>query len=1003
VGVIVTSEPKVRDVFDNEVLAALGDEAETDVHRVESLFGVAIAGPLRSLLSRRGGDHQLELGAWMVHSDTDAYPRDTKRFATVPFEVALGESWWLHGLFADAIPIGRDGSGQVYYARLHQPHEVSLYDPGQDAVRFIASDLPTFAYLASLGQRAERLVEELELDDPEDADPDAPEFQELRRDLLRIADRINLTDDVVATDFDEILIALTGLHPNHRPESSPTERLHDRADWLSSVLSMGYDSVPLEGIPDTYDEDRRDPEQWSSPATRLYWLWRSFVLDETARLDELVDALDDDQALLVRDSVRLARQLRDLDGPDAAPEGLRDVVRSRISLSALWQVPPTALALPKATSLPSEHLNRLSFLGSEGYCRGSSAFVEEARECVAALRHSGRAIFMPLVAHLDRPPAGGQFHPEYNPVGATLLPYDADSEAKATLIEALEFRSRDLSHLRLLPGVVRALGRLGADDCVPKLLALLDEFAVAWAGGYAKAGDVGIVEAVCDSLAMLDADDAVDRLVALANHDLEFSGGFGVRARAIVALAHTQWSPPAEQVHAWLQRDERSAALYVMALRGDAVELDPELTITPATCFASMCAAKAAGDLAGGVAAAEVALQTLNTDPFDTGLAHRVALELVEQALPYEEASVILERFVQFARLEDVRDTALRLVRRHDPEFTVTFCDRATVDVAFANQGEAGLVGLLTSPHPVFLHNVFGKAAEVGAIAAVAEHLMPFARGLSQYLYRWPRSLPYLFETQYYAEVSRLQAVGEPTVTDALDALWKSGTVGRERVEYVVGNLSYEGVGGFEATLSQRRDLEAKVNAAYAAGRYDDAAKLGSELLRECPTSAAALRNLGHAQIMAGELDAALEAYLQATTIEPGHAMGWYWVSQASYRKEQWSDVIRYARQGLAVDADCLRCRFNLGLGLHLAGRIDEAISAYERLATEDLSHEDWMIADLHLNFAVVLAQQGQLDRAQGALRIALAKNRAYLEIALASDELVEALGEAVIAACAEA
>ena len=983
-----------------QTLARLNAESTADVEFAESLFGITLSGPLRSLLSHRVGKHDVELGAWMVHTDAEAYPRARTAFESKPFELVLGESWWIHGLFCDAIPIGRDGGGQIYYARLHHPHEVSLYDPGQGAVRFIAPDLPTFAYLACLGQRAEDLVDELDLDDPEDADSNAPEFRELQRDLKTIADRICLTDDVVATDFDEVLIGLTGLHPSHRPAVIPTEQLHDRAEWLISVLAMGYDSIPLDDIPDTY-ADEKNSQQWSSPAVRLYWLWYSFLLDETDRLDELILTLEEDPALLVRDSVRIVRKLRDLTDVSAAPKRLQDVLRSRLSLRKLWH--QQAVALPPSESAPfaPQDNRRLRFLATGGYSRGRSVYTEEARECVAAIWHSGPTACAPLLAHLDHAPMGGPFHPQYNPAGAALFPYQPDPSAKNSLLAALDFRSADLSHHRLLPGVIRALARLDAKECLAKLLLMLDEFAVVWDAGYAKAGNLEIVQSVCEALAILPTNDAIEPLLDLAIRDLQAHDGFTLRSLAIIALAHTDWVAPAEQLQEWLDGEHRAAALYYMALRGQAVHVDPDLDVTPASCIARMSAAVATGKPLSGVAAAKLALQTLNAEPIETVLAHTMALRLLDTVLPFDEVRPLLRRIVLFARDEDIRHHALMLLRGHEPDFVLTFCDRPTVEAVFEERGEAGLLDLLSAPNPVFAHNVFAKAAETRTLDGVVPFLKPFAEGLSLYRHLTSWSLPYAFESQYYAEISALQAVGEPRATEALQTLWKSGMVGAGRVEYVLKNLSYKGMKKFQAGLAQRNVQLEKVQAIYAAGNYTEACKLAAKLVEQHPSNAPAYRNLGHAYLMSGSYNEAFEAYLQAQRIEPNHAMGWYWVSQASYRKEEWLDVVRCARQGLSIDKDSQRCRFNLALALQHSGQMHEARAEFDRLARENLDREAWMIPDVHLHRAAVLAHVGEVDEASEALRACFVCKPEYVETALEMAELVEALGEAAINDCA--
>ncbi len=986
------SDHKTHEAF-IEILSRLNAESTSDVDFAEALFGITLSGPLRSLLSHRVGEQDVELRAWMGLTVAETYPHEKKEFESKPFELVLGESWWIHGLFCDAIPIGSDSAGQIYYARLQEPHEVSLYDPGQGAVRFIARDLPTFAYLACLSQRAYDLIEELELDDPEDADPSAPEFRELRRDLKSIAGDICLTDDIVATDFDDVLTGLTGLQPSHRPTVIPTERLHDRAEWLICVLAMGYDSVPIDNIPDTYLVEKNSDE-WSSPAVRLYWLWHAFLLDEATRLDELIADLQADPALLVRDSVRIILQLHNLTKTSAAPERLQDVLRSRLTLRKLWHQQAVP-GLHSEKPFAPQHERRLKFIATKAHAREKELYVEEPRESVAAIRHSGPSVCAPLLAHLDHPPAGGQFDPRFNPTGADLFPYQPDPMAKNALLAALDVRS---SNNLPLPGIVRALGRLQACECHPKLVSLLDEFAPVWEGSYAKAGNPEIVEAVCEALSIIPTNTAIDTLLELANKDTRVEASFNIRSLAVIALAHTDWVAPPEQLQAWLDGDTRTATLYHMALHGHAVPIDPDIEITPTTCVTYLCAAVAGGDFLAGVQAAKLALQTLYSCPLETELAHRMALDLLAEALPYNEVCALLRRIVLFARDEDIRHHALLLIRHHEPDFVLTFCDRPTVDIAFQERGEAGLVDLLSACNPVFAHNVFAKAAEMNMSDAVVPFLQPFAVGLSQYLHF--TDIPYSIESQYYAEIACLQAVGEPRVCEAIETLWQSGRVGESRVEYVLQDRSYREMETFQARVSERDLLANKIGAAYAAGKYDEASELGEALVKEFSRNAPAHRNLGHANLMSGNFSDAFTAYRQAQHVDPDNVMGWYWVSQASYHKEEWSEVIQYARLGLSIDQDSQRCRFNLALGLQHKGQMREALTELERLAKADIG-EAWMIPSIYINRAEILAQLGELELAREALKACFAAKPDYLKIALAMDGLVETLGEKMINGCA--
>lgn len=938
------------EAFLSRMNPANGDDLQT----IERLYGRRPHGPLAELVARRSGD--AEIGPFMVLSAKDAWAMDT---LATPFETMLErrDRRLLAAVYADAVPIGRDGGGQEYVAHLDDPSEIALFDAGQAALRFLATDLPTFVFLAEVTERAYPLVEALELEDGDlDDKRDHPALVQLAADLAHVADRVSLDDPVVTSDFKDVLAMTTGTTPAFRPPRSAIEALHDRADWIVGVLGMGYDVVPLDDLADTFEEERADPTRWASAATRLYWLTSAFVLGEDARFEQLADELAGDPAAWVADAARMLRTLRPLASPEDAPSHLCDLVRARRSLSRLWRMPARRPSSPVVgEALPIALRRRTEFLARAGHCRDDCAYVEEVRECIAALRRADGTATATLFAMLDRPPSGGEANRE-NPIAAALLPDVIAPEHIDVLRDALVFRSRDLGHLAVLPGVVRALGRLGDRASVPQLLDLVTEHAPVWQYGYAKAGNLPILLAICDALAELGDDRAIDVLVALAERDTDVDAALPLRKRAIVALASTSWAPSDTFVARANEGGAREIVKWLLARRGEA----PPPSLDDATQL----------------------LHTLHADPFVTRLAHRAALDVLDATLPPDDARAVLVRTIRSTLDEGVRRHAVALMKRRDADFAPTFCDRPTVEAALAEQGVQGLVHLLDAPCPVYRHNVFAIAAEANAQKSVVGHLPAFVADLAVHRHLWGGGLAYEFGTQLYAAIDCMRDLG-PDAADAMVSLWRASPIMRERVEYTMKDLGYE---GFEA-------LEKAVRNVYILAdekRFD-------ELVAENPSVVPAWRNLGHMRLGAGKYDEACEAYARAVTLDPNDAMGWYWLSQAHFNLQRWEEVERAASRGLAADPDSVRCRYNLALSLSARDRIDEARAIFGALLRCDLEGERWMIPDIHLNLAVIALDQKEPEAAAASLGSAFAADRAWLDHALAVPELVAAFGEAKI------
>jgi tetratricopeptide (TPR) repeat protein len=245
--------------------------------------------------------------------------------------------------------------------------------------------------------------------------------------------------------------------------------------------------------------------------------------------------------------------------------------------------------------------------------------------------------------------------------------------------------------------------------------------------------------------------------------------------------------------------------------------------------------------------------------------------------------------------------------------------------------------------------------------------------------------------------VRDLGAAGE----SALDSLWRASTIGRERVEYTLKDLGFDGVETIQRRIARVSELDRQGGSSYASGRYAEAAERYAERLDINPSIAPAWRNLGNAHLEAGKHEEALAAYEAASEIDPDDSPGWYWVSHALYRGQKWDAVMLAAKKGLAADPTSARCGFNLAIAYSALDRVDEAAAAFDALLERDL--ERWMIADIHLNRAILAVTRADLFGAQDAVKAAIQTDGARLQYPLAVPELVVALGEERIRSLAKA
>jgi len=153
------------------------------------------------------------------------------------------------------------------------------------------------------------------------------------------------------------------------------------------------------------------------------------------------------------------------------------------------------------------------------------------------------------------------------------------------------------------------------------------------------------------------------------------------------------------------------------------------------------------------------------------------------------------------------------------------------------------------------------------------------------------------------------------------------------------------------------------------AGLPGEARRICEAFLQRYPRHAGILNLGGVACFQCGEgsrgiqmLEAALKAYSEALSLQPGHADAAYNSGVALQEMGRFDEAIRYYRQALEARPGYVEVHVNLGYALHQTGKIDEAQVAYENAIKLAPDH-----AQAHVNLGDLYLDQEDLGSA-GAL-----------------------------------
>ena len=151
--------------------------------------------------------------------------------------------------------------------------------------------------------------------------------------------------------------------------------------------------------------------------------------------------------------------------------------------------------------------------------------------------------------------------------------------------------------------------------------------------------------------------------------------------------------------------------------------------------------------------------------------------------------------------------------------------------------------------------------------------------------------------------------------------------------------------------------------------QYKDVLNLGAQLINKFPNSASLYNLIGASNNALGELDAAVENYRQATSINPGYAEAYFNIGIVLARKHELEESARAYNKAITVKPDYADAYNNLGNSLRDLKRDKEAEIAYRQALH---IKEDY--ADAHYNLGNILQSQGKLKQAiisyETALRV---------------------------------
>lgn len=135
------------------------------------------------------------------------------------------------------------------------------------------------------------------------------------------------------------------------------------------------------------------------------------------------------------------------------------------------------------------------------------------------------------------------------------------------------------------------------------------------------------------------------------------------------------------------------------------------------------------------------------------------------------------------------------------------------------------------------------------------------------------------------------------------------------------------------------------------------------EILAKEPKNVDALLGLGHLYHVSGETQRLNDIQQKAVTLHAGNPTVWVWVAKRQAMSNQWDAAIVSYNHAVRLDPDNRTYRKNLAFTLARSGRYADGYEAISRCMKE---------AEARYNIAMVMAYNGDVDKARMELRLAL-------------------------------
>lgn len=145
--------------------------------------------------------------------------------------------------------------------------------------------------------------------------------------------------------------------------------------------------------------------------------------------------------------------------------------------------------------------------------------------------------------------------------------------------------------------------------------------------------------------------------------------------------------------------------------------------------------------------------------------------------------------------------------------------------------------------------------------------------------------------------------------------------------------------------------------------------------------------NAGVVQLEAGDLEAAVVSFQQATRLNPGAAAAWDRLGSAYSMAGQLEAAVEAGRRAVELDPTAGLAWNNLGVSYAIMGDTDQALAATRRAVALDPDH-----AEAHNNLGTLLFDRGDLEGAAASFRTAIELRPGYAE-AISNHALVMAEG----------